>query len=154
MLNKYQSYRGLRVYMASERSEKEGYTLPEGTAVVSRGYKDDEGKMLCFFEGNIYGASNLRTFESRAICAAGRLVKNYPTIAKGKIPIDCLIEVGVIEIRLRTGRQIPLPPEMRSLPKSVQKRMLPRHLAKQLDPDPELFVRFHPGSTNLLMQYK
>lgn len=152
MENIYISYQGLRVYILDEGADLKGYKLPKGTAIVSKGHKDNEGNLLCFFEGNLYGACNLRTFESRAICAAGRLVKSYPTIAKGKIPCDSLIEVGVIQVRKPMARAIPVPRELIGLPKSVQKRMLPRHLAKELDPDPKPYLSLHCGARTILAE--
>lgn len=55
--------------------------ISEGSAVVSD-VRHDGGKVLAWFEGNLNGASNLETFYDRTVCAAGRLVSNYPTVAR------------------------------------------------------------------------
>lgn len=41
----------------------------------------DGGEMKVYFEGNAYNACNLNTLEEKIICAAGRLMTNYPTTA-------------------------------------------------------------------------
>lgn len=50
-----------------------------------------------YFEGNLYHADNLLTFEDRAICAAGRLAVKYPTVAKKRVVHSDLIIVGEID---------------------------------------------------------
>lgn len=40
-----------------------------------------DATITVYFEGNRYDAVNLRTFEERLNCAAGRLVTKYPTVA-------------------------------------------------------------------------
>jgi hypothetical protein len=41
-------------------------------------------KVEVYYEGNLYGASGLETFEDKVRRAAERLVDRYPTIAKGR----------------------------------------------------------------------
>lgn len=50
--------------------------------------------VVIYFEGNLYGASNLSDFESRVNQAAGRQAQRYPTIARMVAPREDLIEVG------------------------------------------------------------
>jgi hypothetical protein len=35
-----------------------------------------------YYEGNLYGAENLRSYWGRLLCAAGRLAQEYPTVAR------------------------------------------------------------------------
>lgn len=46
------------------------------------GYECEPGKLLLYYEGNLYGASNLKRWEERVHQAYGRLVQRYPTVAK------------------------------------------------------------------------
>lgn len=72
--------------------------LAKGTAIVSTGVMfPDSGRVKCYYEGNIYGAVNLQTFQDRAICAAGRLITRYPTTAIAYLTPDQLFKVGEME---------------------------------------------------------
>ncbi len=51
---------------------------------------------IIYYEGNIYGASNLKSYEDRAICAYGRLSHSYPTVAMCADQIDSLEVIGHI----------------------------------------------------------
>jgi hypothetical protein len=56
-----------------------------------------EGKIRIHYEGNIYGAVNIRTFADRVRQAAGRHIMNYPTIAFAVVPESGLIPVGIFD---------------------------------------------------------
>ena len=71
-----------------------GLNIANGSGIVMI-----EGKQMAiiYYEGNLYGAQNLETYEERIICAAGRAHTRYPTIARsGILPenIDQFITVG------------------------------------------------------------
>lgn len=51
---------------------------------------------LVYFEGNLYNAQNLTTLEQRIKCAADRMVKNYPTIARGLYPQEEFEVIGQV----------------------------------------------------------
>ena len=51
-----------------------------------------------YFEGNLYGASNLVTMGQRLAQAAGRLVARYPTTARGWFDEGDLVVVGGYEV--------------------------------------------------------
>lgn len=68
--------------------------IARGSAVVGRG-DVSEGRTLVYYEGNLYGAQNMRVFADRVTHAAGRMREAYPTIAKALLPIESLREVGV-----------------------------------------------------------
>ncbi len=53
-----------------------------------------DGDVAVHFEGNRYGAVNLRRFADRVAQAAARLRFEYPTVAKGIVPREWLVEVG------------------------------------------------------------
>ena len=54
--------------------------IKSGSAIV--GTYDEYGGLTIDFEGNLYGAENLKTYEQRLIVAAGRHAHNYPTVAR------------------------------------------------------------------------
>lgn len=56
-----------------------------GSAIV--GYMLDSITLHSYYEGNLYGAANLTSFQERALCAYGRLTMRYPTIAQAAIPL-------------------------------------------------------------------
>ena len=55
------------------------------------------GQFEVYFEGNRYGAVNLATFEQRVLCAAGRLVSKYPTIARAVFAATDFKVVGSVD---------------------------------------------------------
>lgn len=65
-----------------------------GSGIVAAVDSASSGPVLIYFEGNLFGAENLKDFESRVNQAAGRQVQRYPTIAKMTVSRDQLIEVG------------------------------------------------------------
>lgn len=52
----------------------------------------------CWFEGNVYGASNLETFVERCNCAAGRGAYRYPTVAITNLPAQLLRAVATFDL--------------------------------------------------------
>lgn len=54
-----------------------------GSAIV--GFMIEAGHYRVCYEGNLYGAENLKTFKDRAIVAYGRLTQNAPTIARSMV---------------------------------------------------------------------
>lgn len=66
--------------------------IKPGSAIV--GINTGDGRVMCFYEGNLYGAVNLVEFKDKVACAAGRLKHDYPTIAKAWVPKDDLVPVG------------------------------------------------------------
>lgn len=50
------------------------------------------------FEGNLYGAENLRTYRERLMHAAGRARDNYPTVARTFLDsVEDLVFVGTYD---------------------------------------------------------
>lgn len=58
------------------------------------GVVEDGERFIAYFEGNLYGAVNLTSYEERLRCAVGRLVNKYPTIACGRWPRAEFVIVG------------------------------------------------------------
>ena len=91
----------LNIYVPRPDSAAER-TVARGSALVGRhdsvrrvavdGHEDVMQEV--HYEGNVYGAENLRSFEERVAVAAGRLVANYPTVARGWFSDRDLILVG------------------------------------------------------------
>jgi hypothetical protein len=55
-------------------------------------------RVLVYYEGNRFNASNLLTFESRVNLAADRLAKNYPTVARNLFPIVDFMLIGMLVV--------------------------------------------------------
>ena len=70
------------------------HELKKGSAVVA--VKRPSGQVIAYYEGNIYGACNIVTFDDKAVLAYGRLVQNYPTSAKFVLDPDEYEIVGSI----------------------------------------------------------
>jgi hypothetical protein len=68
-----------------------GFGIAAGAAVVGRPAAD--GVMLDF-EGNLYGASGMETFEGRLQHAAGRATSRYPTVARMLVRPEQVVRVG------------------------------------------------------------
>ncbi len=70
--------------------------IERGSGIV--GVDREDGSVLLHFEGNLFGAANLKRHDERVKHAAGRLVSRYPTrammvLAKDEV-VRNLIEVG------------------------------------------------------------
>jgi hypothetical protein len=61
-----------------------------GSAIVGR--RDDNGQVLIYFEGNVYGY--MTDFDEMLLHAADRLVSRYPTVARAVVGASELAEVG------------------------------------------------------------
>lgn len=66
--------------------------IVSGSAIAA--FKSDAQNLVIYYEGNLYGASNLRRFEDRALIAYGRLTQRAPTIAMAVVPISEFVIVG------------------------------------------------------------
>lgn len=71
-----------------------------GSAIVGM-LKEGSERVLVHFEGNRYGAENLKRFDERVEHAAGRLIQNYPTIAKASLAVTDLAAVGTYDSESR-----------------------------------------------------
>ena len=81
------------VYVPAPGSQLEKYLAPK-SAVVGRQHGD---LLHVYYEGNIYGAENLKDWHERVRCAAGRLFCRYPTVAQQAVrDASSVIAVGVV----------------------------------------------------------
>lgn len=81
------------IYVPRKGSSAAQSVLP-GSALVGDPSRMRDGAVLCYFEGNKNLADNIKTFADKLIHAAGRLARDYPTVAKGAFRAEELIEVG------------------------------------------------------------
>lgn len=68
--------------------------IEPASAIVAAIDQCASDRVLIHFEGNLYGADNLKTYEGRIRQAAGRQVERYPTMAKMVVAREQLVEVG------------------------------------------------------------
>lgn len=77
---------------------KKVMTIAPGSGIVAA---QKEGMFHIHYEGNLYGAENLRTWEERLLHAAGRAYQNYPTTARMAMPesvaLDHFLVVGKLD---------------------------------------------------------
>jgi hypothetical protein len=73
-------------------------SIAPGSAIVGELTNAElhDGRRLVqvYYEGNLYGAMNMDTYEGRMVIAADRLSVHYPTIAQRLVPVDDLICIG------------------------------------------------------------
>lgn len=81
----------INIYIPRAGSAPESFLLPASAAV---GEPRQSGGVDLWFEGNKHGAENLVRFADRLACAAGRMVADYPTIARAIVRADDLQLVG------------------------------------------------------------
>jgi hypothetical protein len=75
----------LNVYVPKPGSSAASLILP-GSAIV--GEAEQDGRILCYYEGNAIGSKNLESYYERIRRAAGRLVTKYLTTAMAAFPAD------------------------------------------------------------------
>lgn len=75
-----------------QHQQKWSTIIKGGSAIV--GYLVNSETLHAYYEGNIYRASNLNSYEERALCAYGRLTMRYPTIAQVAVPVHEFEVVG------------------------------------------------------------
>lgn len=60
------------------------------------------------YEGNRYGASNIKTWADRLVHAAGRHVECYPTVARAVCQPEAVIHVGTMQAYPQRDSTVPL----------------------------------------------
>lgn len=94
----------LRVYVPA--GDTSPFNIKKGSAIISTGDVQN-GMLLVYFEGNVNNAVNLHRYEDQLLCAAGRLVMKYPTVARSMMEVDSLIEVGTYDYENHTFHAYP-----------------------------------------------
>ncbi|AOG03102.1 hypothetical protein BSY19_4834 (plasmid) [Bosea sp. RAC05] len=90
----------LAVHVPKIGSKAAGVIAPR-SAIVSDPSTNNERGILCYFEGNILGAPNMKAFHDRICVAAGRLEQDYPTKAVARFPVADLVPVALYDTALR-----------------------------------------------------
>lgn len=70
--------------------------IAPASAIVSNSEASGE-RILCHYEGNLFGAQNLNSYFQRLITAGGRLASNYPTAAMGEFDPEDFAVVGTFD---------------------------------------------------------
>lgn len=88
----------LRVYVPTLESKIRG-TIVSGSGIVGtiEAPPGEGGRVVLDFEGNLYRASNIKTFADRVMIAAGRHVTRYPTVARIYARLSDVVCVGYWE---------------------------------------------------------
>lgn len=68
-----------------------------GSGIVGREIADQPEMVEYYYEGNIYGYSNIKTFGDRVYHAYDRMNQNYPTMAMGHTKRNTLLEIGTFD---------------------------------------------------------
>tara|TARA_R110001592_G_scaffold316364_1_gene592815 strand:- start:51145 stop:51648 length:504 start_codon:yes stop_codon:yes gene_type:complete len=128
------AHRPIGVFIPRHSQSKTLKHLAQGSAIVSDASLLSGGLIEVYYEGNVIGASNLIEFEDKALCAVGRLIQRYPTVARSWVKPDSLLQVGHISVVKPIA--LPLPEPVCHLPVSIAKQLLPRELQDAVDPKP------------------
>jgi hypothetical protein len=54
-------------------------------------------RVLVYFEGNKYGASNMATYADRAMFDHWRMRERYPTVAQAAVAAEQLVRIGMLD---------------------------------------------------------
>ena len=84
------------VYIPRKNSRLADIVFPSSAIVKSRLISDTS--VMVYYEGNVYGAENIKTFEDKCSLAAGRAKDRYPTTALTIVPLEEVIDVGVYDL--------------------------------------------------------
>jgi hypothetical protein len=71
--------------------------IDKGSGIVGKRIVDAdpaESPLLVYYEGNRYGAENMRRYAERVYHAASRMEEDYPTVATSVVRRDALLHVG------------------------------------------------------------
>jgi len=71
-------------------------TIRDGSGIVGAHLPDEE-LVHVYYEGAIYGQSEMTSLADRVSYAHGRLVEHYPTVAQMMVPVASLVEVGTFD---------------------------------------------------------
>lgn len=70
------------VDIAVPKSNSDLLGIKKGSAIVVSRQENSSGFLDVYYEGNLYGASNMNDFEGKLIVAGGRLRDKAPTVAR------------------------------------------------------------------------
>lgn len=72
-----------RILMPSGRDRSASF-ITSGSGIVAGVVRNDDRTTL-YYEGNLYDAENLKRWQARVCCAAGRMFTRYPTTAMASL---------------------------------------------------------------------
>jgi len=84
--------------LAAAASDLTKFSIAKRSAIVASVNQRELEHTLIYYEGNIYGASNLQHYTERLSCAAGRAAHHYPTMAMEQVPSTDLTLVGTYDL--------------------------------------------------------
>lgn len=88
------------VYIPRKNSRLANIVTPASAIVKSKPISDTS--VMVYYEGNVYGAENIKTFEDKCLLAAGRAKDRYPTTALTIVPLEEVIDIGVYDLDTNT----------------------------------------------------
>lgn len=91
----------LNVLAAKDHSTLDVLNIAKGSAIVAIP-TDDPTIMRLYYEGNLYGATNLHNLAERVIVAAGRAAQRAPTVAFLMLPTDDVLNRFVVAAEVDT----------------------------------------------------
>ena len=68
--------------------------IARGSAIVGQTGGEEGEHITIYYEGNLLGYADVKTYADRARIAAGRLAERYPTIARATVPQSALRQIG------------------------------------------------------------
>ena len=90
-----------RVVQVPKIGTKPASVIAARSAIVSDPAATNERGALAYFEGNLFGAENLKAYHARLSMAATRLLHDYPTKAVARFDSKDLITVALYDTDLR-----------------------------------------------------
>jgi hypothetical protein len=80
-------------------------SIRPGSGIVGVELDADEtqaGNVLIYYEGNIYNADNIKTYEDKCFHAWSRMSERYPTVARMVVPRLDLVQIGSFDPNNKT----------------------------------------------------
>lgn len=68
--------------------------IARGSAIVGQTGGEEGEHITIYYEGNLLGYADVKTYADRAMIAADRLAARYPTIARATVPQSALRQIG------------------------------------------------------------
>lgn len=101
----------LAIYVPRKGSHIEK-TLAPGSGIVADADAARDGRVLCYYEGNLHGVKDMEAYAGKLKQAAGRLVQRYPTSAMAAYEVADLVRVGTYDARRWVVAAVTDPEEM------------------------------------------
>ncbi len=96
------------VFIPSAKGAAQPLGIAPRSAIVAAN-RGEEDRAIVYYEGNLFGAANLKRYTERLSVAAGRASKRYPTVAMMALTTDLLTPVGTYDLATHTFVPTDLP---------------------------------------------